>query len=266
MSPGVVMHGSERLDGVGRQHLMATTFVEIVDALVGGFDVTEVMSGLSARCVQLMSAAAAIMLWNGDGDLQVVTASNVQAEKLQLLQIRNDEGPCLDCVATGTIIVSDDLAADDRWPSFRSACVRSGFSVTSVVPLRLGDVVLGCLQLLAGESEPLTQADIALAQAFADVASIAIVQAQAAQRSEVRTRQLQEALVSRVVIEQAKGMIAEHSKVEMTEAFSRLRAFARRTNSRLGDVARSLVAGTLSVDEVSRRRPPSARAGDHQGR
>jgi GAF domain-containing protein len=235
-----------------RSALTAQTFVEIVDTLVGDFDVIEVLTLLTTRCVELLNAAAAgILLADGDGHLRVMGASNEEVELLELFQIQNDEGPCLDSFQTGQVVTNPDLHAGSPWPKFAVESVQRGFPSVCAVPLRLKDVTLGCLNLFMSEPVLLPDTDVALAQALADVASIAIVQDQATREAAIREGQLQHALNSRIAIEQAKGMIAEGAGLDMNQAFNRLRTYARDNNRGLTDVAETLVAGSISVDELT---------------
>jgi GAF domain-containing protein len=247
-----------------RQALTATTFVEIVDTLVDDFDVIEVLTLLTSRSVELLEAAAAgILLADSAGQLRVIGASTEQVGLLELFQIQNDEGPCLDCFHTGQVVRSFSLDEISPWPQFAAESVSAGFPSVCAVPLRLKDLILGCLNLFMSEPVGLSDAEISLAQALADVASIAIVQDQASRQAAIREGHLQHALTSRISIEQAKGMISERGHLDMDEAFTRLRSYARNNNRGLTEVAESLVAGRVSVESVSDRRrtpppPPAA--------
>jgi GAF domain-containing protein len=240
-----------------RQALTATTFVEIVDTLVDNFDVIDVLTVLTSRCVELLEAAAAgILLADDTRQLRVIGASTEQVGLLELFQIQNDQGPCLDCFHTGKVVTSANLALPSPWPQFAIESVRNGYPSVCAVPLRLRDVILGCLNLFMSEPIALTDAEVALAQALADVASIAMVQDQATRQAAIREGHLQHALLSRIVIEQAKGMLAERGGIDMDEAFSRLRSYARSNNRGLTEVAEALVAGTTSIEEIFRARQP----------
>jgi GAF domain-containing protein len=243
---------------IQRQALTATTFVEIVDTLVDDFDVIDVLTQLTSRSVELLEAAAAgILLADTDGQLRVIGASTEQVGLLELFQIQNDEGPCLDCYHTGNVVSSSGLDSQSPWPRFAEESVRAGYPSVCAVPLRLKDLVLGCLNLFMAEPVLLSTAEVSLAQALADVASIAIVQDQATREAAVREGHLQHALTSRISIEQAKGMISERGHVDMDEAFNRLRSYARNNNRGLTEVAEALVAGTVNLDAVwDRRRTP----------
>ena len=243
----------ERFAGAAfRQTLTATTFVEIVDTLVGDFDVIEVLTSLTSRCVELLNiGAACILLADDDGQLRVIGASTEEIQLKELFQVQSGEGPCLDCFRSGRIMLHSDLASLSRWPQFAAECAGAGFNSVCAVPLRLKARTLGCLNMFVSEPAGLSGADVALAQAFADVASIAIIQDQATREAAVREGDLQHALTSRIAIEQAKGMIAEHNRVDMDEAFSRMRTYAQNNNLRLTDVAEALVAGRTDLGVIN---------------
>lgn len=248
-----------------RQTLTATAFVEIVETLVGDFDVIDVLTTLTSRCVELLGAAAAgILLADGDGHLRVIGASTEQIQLLELFQVQNDQGPCLDCFNTGQIVLHSDLDTSSPWPLFAVECTTAGYGSVCAVPMRLKSHIVGCLNMFMSEPGGLSDADVTLAQALADVASIAIVQDQATRDAAIREGNLQHALNSRIAIEQAKGMIAEKNATNMDDAFARLRAYARNNNLGLTAAADALVAGTLAVTAIGSARrlqpPPPPRA------
>ena len=248
----------QHLRDMDRQALTAVTFVEIVDTLVDSFDVIEVLTVLAARCVELLDVTATgILLADVAGQLRVMAASSEQIELLELFQIQNEQGPCLDCFTTGEVVVCSNLSQGSPWPQFASESIRAGFPSVCAVPLRLRDEVLGCLNLFIARPTALSTADIALAQALADVASIAIIQDNATRQAAIREGQLRHALDSRIAIERAKGMVAGRHDVDMDVAFSRLRAFARNNNRGLTEVAEALVAGSRSIDSVGRGARPT---------
>ena len=226
---------------VAREARVADAFVELVNQLAVGFDVVDLLTALTSRCVELLDAGAAgILLADTQGQLRVMAASSEEIRLVELFQVQNAQGPCLDCFAAGSMVSSDDLTTESRWPGFAAVSVAAGFIAVCAIPLRLGPRVLGALNLFMNRPKKLTAAQIHLARALADVASIAIVQGQ-----------LEHALQSRIVIEQAKGMIAQRAATDMDDAFSRLRAFARSTNRQLTEVARNLTEGALDVEQVS---------------
>ena len=254
------MSDAVELGGAARQALTAVAFVELVDTLVGDFDVIDVLTGLTGRCVELLGAAAAgVLLADAEGTLRVIGASSEQINLLELFQVQNQQGPCLDAYTTGRIVINADMRHGSPWPSFSAECTAAGFPSVCAIPLRLKSVTLGCLNLFMSEPVALSEADVSLARALADVASIAIVQDQAMRESAIREGQLQHALQSRIAIEQAKGMIAERAQLDMNEAFQRLRTYARNNNRGLTAVAESIAAGVLTVDALEL--PPSPASG-----
>lgn len=249
----------QSITDIDRQALLAKTFVELVDTLVDEFDVIEVLTMLSSRCVELLDAAAAgILLAEVDGQLRVMAASTEQIGLLELFQIQNDEGPCLDCFKTGNVVVSTDLAQENPWPKFAAESLRAGFPSVCALPLRLRDDILGCLNLFMAAASGFSDADITLAQALADVASIAIIQDHTTRQAAIRESQLRHALDSRIAIERAKGMVAGRYDVDMDTAFARLRSFARNSNRGLTDVAEDLVMGLMPVEAIWRVAPSKA--------
>lgn len=173
---------------ITRQTLTASTFVEIVDTLVGEFDVIDVLTLLTSRCVELLDAAAAgILLADGDGHLRVIGASNEQARLLELFQVQHDEGPCLDCFRSGEVVHHSDLDTLSPWSRFATECTAAGYASVCAIPLRLKDRTLGCLNLFMLGPAGLTGVDVALAQALADVTSVIIVQDEVVRDGEVRT-------------------------------------------------------------------------------
>lgn len=203
-------------------------------------------------CVELLDAAeAGILLVDRSGHLRVVAVSSEQIQLLELFQIQNEEGPCLDCFRTGQVVAEADLEHSTTWPLFAAESVAAGLPSVCAVPLRLRSVILGGLNLFMSKPVPLSAADLDLAQALADVASIALIQDQAARQAAERENRLQHALDSRIVIEQAKGMLAEYSGIDMQAAFLALRGFARNTNRGLTQVAEVLITGRLPIASVA---------------
>ena len=232
--------------------LLSQTFVQLADSLVDEFDIIELLTLLSHRCVELFDAGAAgILLGDQRGTLRVVAASTEQARLLELFQLQNDEGPCLECFSTGAPIVCRDLTSEEKWPLFRAEAIAAGFRSVEAFPLRLRDVVIGTLNIFMESQVDFSDEDLGLCQALADVATIAILQNQAAKEAQNVNGQLQRALDSRIAIEQAKGILAERVHVDMTAAFTMLRRYARDHNRQLSQVAAAIVAGTLAAGDLS---------------
>ena len=245
-----------------RQARLAQTFVELADTLVGDFDVVDFLHLLAIRCVELLDVAeAGLLLADLEGNLHVMTSSSERTRLLELFQLQNEEGPCLDCYHSRTAVVSGDLEADERqWPVFAPEARAAGFSSVHALPLRLRDEIVGALNLFRAAPGRLSEADAVVAQALADVATIGILQERAVREGHVTVDQLQTALNSRIVIEQAKGMLAEKLGIDMPQAFARLRSYARDHSQRLSDVAQTVIDGTLHADRLfSRELEPGGR-------
>ena len=243
-----------------REAMLARTFVELADSLVADFDAVELLTLLADRCVDVLDVGAAgLMLVAPEGDLRVMASSSEAMRVLELFELQAQEGPCLDCYRTGEPVVNQDLtAANPGWPRFAPEALAAGFNSVHALPMRLRGAVIGALNLFHVETGEMPPPDIAAAQAMADVATIAILSHRAAREAQVVNDQLNVALNSRVVIEQAKGMVAERNGLTMEEAFSTLRNHARNHNLRLASVAHDVIDGRLAVsalDPSSRRRP-----------
>lgn len=245
---------------VRREGRIATAFVEIIGTLVDDFEVVDVLTVLAERAAELVPAGAAgILLVDDDGRLRVMAVTNEQIEQLELIQIENDEGPCVECFHTGTIVARQRLDQRSPWPRFAAESVLAGYTSVCAIPLHLKARMLGCLNLFIAEPAALPPTDVAVAQAFADVASVAIVQDQVTRLAAIREAHLRHALISRVAIEQAKGMIAQHARVDMNQAFARLRSHARSNNLNLTQVAQDVIAARIPIGAVAGpRRPPRA--------
>ncbi len=233
-----------------RETPLIRAFVELADTLVDDYDIIDLLDRLAGYCVELLAAeAAGILLADAHGDLRVVASTNEQTEWMELLQLQADEGPCVDCVRTATAVSVADLAeATERWPRFAAALAdRESYRSVHALPLRLRGEPIGALNLFHRGPGPLPPADLALGQALADVATIGILSERAINRSEVLNEQLQTALNSRVIIEQAKGILAERGNLGMDAAFDRLRGYSRNHNLKLSDVGRQIVETDLAT-------------------
>jgi GAF domain-containing protein len=254
-----------------REQLVASAFVELADSLVDDYDVVDVLDRLVAHSVTLLAAdAAGIMLTDARGRLRVVASSSEQSDWTELMQIQAEEGPCIDCVRTGRPVTITDLdTAAARWPRFaaalheRSAPDHQRYRSVHALPLRLRGEAIGAMNLFHTRPGPLPEADLRLGQALADVATIGILQERAVRHGEILTEQLQAALNSRVIIEQAKGVVAQRLGVGVDAAFDRLRGYARSRNLRLVDVARRVVTERGSAREVLGRRSVTPVPHDH---
>lgn len=232
-----------------REDQLLEAFVGLADTLVDDYDIIDLLDRLAAYCVGLLSAqAAGIMLVDPQGRLRVAASSDEEADTIELLQLQADQGPCVECVHRAAPVSVPDLTeAGQRWPRFVATLQEGSYRSVHALPLRLRGQAVGGLNLFHHEPGPLPGSDLALGQALADVATISILQERALRRSEVLAEQLQTALNSRVIIEQAKGVLAERANLPMSGAFDRLRRHARRHRQPLTDVARRIVDGDEDI-------------------
>lgn len=235
-----------------RESVLANTFVELADSLVDDFDIVDLLTSLSDRCVEVLDVdAAGIMIVSADGSLRATASSSEVMRIVELFELQSDEGPCLDSYRSGQPVVNEDLATvNGRWPNFAPVAVAAGFRAADAVPMRLRNQVIGALNLFSARPGSLRDDDLIVARALADIATIAILQQRRIFDVDTVNDQLNHALTSRIVIEQAKGVIAEREHLDMADAFDRLRAYARSHNRRLHDVATDLTDGTLDISRT----------------
>ena len=227
-------------------------FVSLTRRLAEGADVVDLLSDLTGDCARLLDVASAgLLLADGNKVLHVLAASSEHARELEVFQLQRAEGPCLDCYLTGEAVSVPDLAAmSDRWPEFVPRAQQEGFASVHALPMRLREVRLGTLGLFGAHVGALNADDLSLGQALADVASVALVQDRTLADRTTLSEQLQAALTSRVVLEQAKGILAQQGDLDMVGAFQVLRGYARDNNRRLTDVARALTGRELTGQQL----------------
>ncbi|BBH65292.1 transcriptional regulator [Actinoplanes sp. OR16] len=244
---------------MSREQAVSAAFVELADTLTTDFDMVDYLHTLTVRCVDLLSVdAAGIMVTDHRGNLRVMASSAERIHLIELLEIESAAGPCVECFATGQSVSDNDLHhVDPRWANFSRHASDAGFRAAHALPMRLREEPVGVLNLFTAHPGPMAADDVSLGQALADVTTIGLLQQRALHQRDEMVGQLQHALNSRIVIEQAKGMLFESLKIDMHDAFSLLRAYARRTNRRLSDVAGDIVEDRLdprAVQTPSRQR------------
>lgn len=235
-----------------REKDLAGAFVSLVTAMVDGVDPLDLLSGLTQDCVRLLDVASSgLLLADQHGVLHLLAASSEATRALELYQLQRQQGPCLDCYRTGARVSEADLtSAPQRWPQFSDAAARAGLVSVHAFPVRLHDRVLGALGLFGTSRGSLNDAVAERAQALAYVAAVALVQDQAAADTALLARRLQTALDSRAVLEQAKGIIAQHANLDMDQALSVLRRFCRDRNYRLTQVAEQVAKREISPQQL----------------
>jgi GAF domain-containing protein len=231
-----------------REQQVIQTFVALADSLVGDFDADELLHVLAERCVEVLDVdAAGVMVAMRQGELRAVAATSREMRQLEIFEVAASEGPSYAAYASGAPVVEHDLAAaEGRWPQFTARARDLGFVAAHGFPLRLRERTIGALNLFqsAGRSR-LGPPDVAVAQGFADVAAISLIQAELTHQSGTTVAQLERALATRVLIEQAKGVLAERLELTPQQAFQRLRKHARDRNRKVRDVAADVLDGRL---------------------
>ena len=236
------------LDRSTRQAQLVETLVTLADTFIDDYDVAEVLQDLTERCEVLVGAdAAAILLGESEDHLELVASSTHATTVIEMMQLGAGVGPCLECYRSGRPVSLPDLDGDRRWPEFRDHALQLGFRSLHAVPLRLRETTIGSLGLFKSSPGELAPADAAAARALADMATIGILHERALQEATVAQEQLQRALNSRIIIEQAKGVVAYRRNVDVAEAFSLIRQHARDHGQPLSQVAEQIVARKLSL-------------------
>lgn len=245
------------MSGTSREQRVADAFVRVADTLTADFDIIDLLHTLVTECVALLDVdAGGLVIADENGDLQLVASTSEQAQLVEIMQLSAGVGPCVDAFTTGSpVTVADILVDGDRWPAFQEAARTQGFRAVFATPMRLRGEVLGAMNLFSVEPGGPSEADAVIAQALADIATIGILHERSIRETHILNEQLQRALESRVLIEQAKGVLAATASLDMDEAFTTLRDYARAHRMPLRDVAQQVAARTLTgiVDTTSPR-------------
>lgn len=235
-----------------REEQLFRAFVELADTLVDDFDVVDFLTVLADRCVELLDVdAAGLMIIDPGGTLRAMASSSEEMRLVEVFELQAEEGPCLDCFRSAQPVLNVDLDhAGRRWPSFAPVAAQAGFRSVNALPMRCHGTVIGAFNIFRADGGTLAEPDVAAAQALADVATIGLVQNQALTDAQVVAGQLQRALNSRIIVEQAKGILSGRSDLGMDEAFERLRGHARRNRQLLGDIAEQVIDGSLPAEAL----------------
>jgi len=232
-----------------RDAALLESFAMLADNLVSGYDVIDLLQTLVERCQEVLDAnQAGILLEDESGRLDVVAATDEHVRLIEMLQLDGDGGPCAECFRTGQpVLVPATDEIEPRWARFGDLAVSEGILSVYCVPLRLRRRTIGSLNLFSDHPGMPPRLDQVAARALADVATISILQRREAHEGEIVKEQLQHALNSRVLIEQAKGVVSYTRRIPVDEAFKLIRSYARSNQSRLDDVARRIVERELDV-------------------
>lgn len=230
-----------------RETQVLNAVVELVDSLLEDFDVVDLLTGLTERCAELLDVAAAgILLANPLQQLRLLAATSEAARELEVFQLQADEGPCMDCYATGEPVSVGDLQAEiGRWPRFVPVALAAGFSSVHAVPMRAAGIVFGALGLFGSSPGGLTEADLLVGQTLTHIACVAILQENPPTPMTLMPP-LHAAMTNRVIVEQAKGLLHEMLDVSVEDAFDLLRTYARVNGDHLSELARKLMTDRYS--------------------
>jgi len=246
------MHDIDHAADSTREEKINDAFVRVAGTLVESYDVVDLLSTLVHTCTQLLDVqAGGILLADDTGMLELVASTSEEAEMVEVMIVAAGAGPCIDCYKTGTVVSVPDIAAgSDRWPRFRRTALDQGFRAAHATPLRLHGEVIGTMNLLSTAPGPLSERDAQLAQALADVATVGILHEHSFRQPEIVAAQLHLALDTRILVEQAKGVLAQVRNCTMTEAFDALRDYARGHEITLRAAAEGVVNRTISAETL----------------
>jgi GAF domain-containing protein len=243
-----------------REGQLSAAFVKLADTLVADFDVVDLLHWLVEECTHILDTeAGGLLLVDPAGELQLVASTSEEAELVEILQLAAGGGPCLDCFKSGEPVTVGDIDAQAKqWPEFSAEALRQGFRSVHATPLRLRGQTIGTMNLFSTHVGELGPTDIAVAQALADVATIGILQERNIRSATLVAEQLQHALDSRILIEQAKGVLAATTGMSMNDAFATMRSHARNENLSLRKVAEDVIARKILLTVPSRARPTTS--------
>lgn len=232
-----------------REERLVSTFATLADALTTDYDVLDLLQLLVDTCAEVLNVdEAGILLADPHGTLELAASTSESNRLVEVMQLSAEAGPCIESFASGRAVsVPDVRESPDRWAGFTMTALSQGFLSVYALPMRLRSTTIGTLNLMRAEVGAMNDRDVIAAQAFADVATIGILQHRALEDSGRLNQQLQVALDSRVVIEQAKGVVASDKDIPVEEAFTLIREHSRSNRLPLRQVASMIVTRTLRL-------------------
>lgn len=235
-----------------RETQISAAFVAVADTLTTDFDIVDLLHTLIVQCTEILDTdAGGLMLVDSHGHLQLMTSTSEAADLVEIMQLSADSGPCIQCFATGKSVSVDDInLTGETWPEFQKAALQNGFVSVHAIPMKLRGQVIGTMNLFSARPGALTERDAAVAQALADVATIGILQDRMLRESTIVAEQLHRALDSRILVEQAKGMIAHTVGIKIDDAFELLRTYARSNNLTIRAVAEGVSDRSIPLSQL----------------
>lgn len=249
------MNDNNQVPDLTREEKINDAFVRVAGTLVENYDVLDLLSTLVYTCTQLLDVrAGGILLADGSGELELVASTSEEAEIVEIMTVAAGTGPCIDCYNTGAAVSVPDIESDAHaWPRFRRTALEQGFRAAHATPLRIHGSVVGAMNLLSAAAGALSDRDARLAQALADVATVGIVNEHSLRQPGVVAAQLHLALDTRILVEQAKGVLAQVHSFTMAQAFTALRGYANSRGITLRNAAEGVVNRTIPADSVQRQ-------------
>jgi GAF domain-containing protein len=240
------------MDGTSREAEINAAFVAVADTLTTDYDMVDLLHTLVQRCAAILHMeAGGLMLVDGAGELQLMTSTSEAAGLVEVMQLNAAAGPCIDCFRSGSAISVNDISVSTSWPAFRTAALKQGFHSALATPMKLRGKIIGTMNLFGAASAGVSTRDAAVAQALADVATIGILQERVIQEGHLMEQQLHRALDSRIVIEQAKGVISNGLSLSMDDAFLLLRKYARDHNLTIRTASEHVSRRVVSVQSIA---------------
>ncbi|QYF74368.1 GAF and ANTAR domain-containing protein [Cryobacterium sp. PAMC25264] len=240
------------MDGTSREARITAAFVMVADTLTTEYDMVDLLHTLVEECAGILKVkAGGLMLVDGNGDLQLMTSTSEAAEFVEMMQLDASDGPCIDCFRSGKAVSVEEISMSEKWPLFQKAASAAGFRSVLATPLKLHAKVIGTMNLFGTAAGEVSERDAAVAQALADVATIGILQERVIREGHLIEEQLHRALDSRILIEQAKGVVANELSMNMDEAFLLLRKYARDRNMTIRTVADQISNRHLTVQKIA---------------
>jgi GAF domain-containing protein len=241
----------ERVD----ERLLLEVLSDFAHTLAGRFDVSEVLYRLAENVVSILGVAGAgVSVVDDEGRLRPVTWINELTAQLERVEEANQQGPCVDSFLQGVVIRVPRLSEETgHWPEWCAEAKRHGVEAVLGVPLRAGETVIGAMNVYSIEARQWRDDDVQVAQVLTDMAAGYVANASDLEQSRRVTEQLTEALESRIIIEQAKGMLASEYRISVDEAFKVLRSHSRRHGASL----RALADAVVNLGLRPPQNPPS---------
>jgi GAF domain-containing protein len=238
---------------LSREAQLSSLLVRLADTLSEDIDLVELMTVLAEGTVSILAVdEAGVVLADPRGSLRVVASSSERMRDLELYEMQNQDGPCLECFSRGEAVLNVHLDAngDDRWPHFGPRARQVGYRVVHAFPIRHRATTIGMVNAFATGGADLTPDEIQVGEAMAQMAAIGLLHQRAVLDRQTVIEQLEHALDARVTVEQAKGVLSERLGTSLLDAYGLLRNYARRNATPVTSVAAAVLTRELNDDAL----------------